>query len=190
MVHYERRLPHWDSPGIPLFVTFRLYGSLPASRIYPPKMLISSGRAFRAMDRLLDTASTGPLYLKIPSIAVLVEQAILDGEQRFGRYALHAWVVMANHVHLLVTPKFPSTKWLGPLKGFTAHEANKIMGMQGQHFWQDESYDRLVRTETEFGRIKSYIERNPVSAGLVTASEEFPYSSGRPPGLAAPLRCY
>jgi REP element-mobilizing transposase RayT len=148
------------------------------------------------MDRILDNARTGPLFLREPNIADLVTQAILDGESRFARYQLHAFVVMANHVHMLVTPHIIATKWLGPLKGFTAHEANRILGRQGK-FWQDESYDRLVRSDEEFGKICAYIERNPVAAGLVGAAEGFRWSSASrvepperrlQPGLAAPQR--
>jgi putative DNA methylase len=76
-----------------------------------------------------------------------------------------------------VTPTVVATKWLGPLKGFTAHEANRIMGQPGRHFWQDESYDHLVRSDHESDRIRNYIEQNPVKAGLVSAAEEFRWSS-------------
>ncbi len=84
---------------------------------------------------------------------------------------------MPNHVHALVTPRVFATQWLGPLKGFTAHEANRFMGQGGKPFWQEESYDHLVRSEIEFDRIRNYIEQNPVKAGLVVASEEFRWSS-------------
>ena len=84
---------------------------------------------------------------------------------------------MANHVHALVTPQVVATRWLGPLKGFTAHEANRILGRRGQPFWQDESYDHLVRSQAEFERIRRYIEQNPVMAGLVAQAEEFRWSS-------------
>ena len=55
-----------------------------------------------------------------------------DGERRFQRYELHAFVVMPNHVHMLVTSGIVATRWLGPLKGFTAHEANRILGLNWQ----------------------------------------------------------
>ena len=55
-----------------------------------------------------------------------------------------------------------------------------MLGLTGQPFWQDESYDRLVRNDLEFERIVNYIERNPVTAGLVLTPEEFPWSSARP----------
>jgi hypothetical protein len=68
------------------------------------------------------------------------------------------------------------TSWLGPLKGFTAHEANRILGTAGSRFWQDESYDHLVR-DGEFERIRRYIEWNPVKAGLAANPEAFPWCS-------------
>jgi putative transposase len=88
---------------------------------------------------------------------------------------------MPNHVQLLVTPKVVTAKWLGPLQGFTAHQANKILGTTGRPFWQDESYDHLVRSDGEFERIRAYIEQNPVSAGLVIAAGQFPWSSAGHP---------
>ena len=55
-----------------------------------------------------------------------------------------------------------------------------MLGLTGQPFWQDESYDRLVRNDTEFDGIVHYIERNPVTAGLAATPEEFPWSSATP----------
>jgi REP element-mobilizing transposase RayT len=180
MRHYERRLPHWDVIGQPLFVTFRLAGSLPSGRVFPPAQLATSGEAFRAMDRLLDRGINGPLFLRRPEIAKVVESALLDGEHSFRRYQLHAFVVMPNHVHALLTPHVNSSRWLGPLKGFTSYQANQILGTHGRAFWQDESYDRLVRSDAEFKRIWAYIEQNPVTAGLVPTAEHFQWSSANP----------
>ena len=71
MRYYERRLPHWDVVGQPLFVTFRLHDSLPANRVSLPETL-TTGKAFVEMDRMLDHAETGPKYLSMPEIASLV----------------------------------------------------------------------------------------------------------------------
>ncbi|MGA2186433.1 MAG: transposase [Bryobacteraceae bacterium] len=128
------------------------------------------------MDRLLDGAASGPLFMRRPEIAELVVGALRDGDCQFHRYQLHAFVVMPNHVHILVTPRVVASRWLGPLKGFTSHRANELLGTPGRAFWQDESYDHLVRSDVEFERIRAYIERNPVSAGLVTATEQFRWS--------------
>jgi putative DNA methylase len=137
---------------------------------------MESGTAFVAMDRLLDQCQSGPAFLGEPEIAKVVVAALYDGDRRFGRYELYSFVVMPNHVHLLVTPKVSSREWLGPLKGFTAHEANKILARHAP-FRQPESYDHLVRNQDEFHRIRQYIENNPIRAGLAAIAEEFRWSS-------------
>jgi REP element-mobilizing transposase RayT len=129
------------------------------------------------MDRLLDRGTSGPLHLRRPEIAELVVAALQDGHHKFQRYLLHAFVVMPNHVHTLVTPKVMASRWLAPLKGFTAYRANELLTRHGQPFWQDESYDHLVRSPAEFDRIRVYIEQNPVAAGLVVDAEEYQWSS-------------
>jgi len=68
MKHYERRLPHFEVIDQPLFVTFRLDGSLPGHRVFPPAQ-VTDGKSFLAMDRILDAAATGPRFLAIPEIA-------------------------------------------------------------------------------------------------------------------------
>jgi len=181
---HRRRLPHYEVAGRPIFLTWNLDGSLPDNRRFPSAT--NSGAAFVAMDRLLDNARSGPTYLRQPEMAKMMVEAIWYRENR--HYELHAYVVMANHVHLLITPHVDVGKLMQSLKRFTAREGNRILGLTGQAFWQDESYDRLVRDETEFHRIAQYIEMNPVGAGLVATPEAFPWSSaGRiynPPQVA------
>ncbi len=183
MSFYRRRLPHWEVIGEPLFVTFRLAGSLPGSRRFPPERM-ESGKAFVALDRLLDQCQAGPTFLRGTEIARLVVAALHSGDERFGRYELHSFVVMPNHVHMLVTPNVNGREWLGPLKGFTAHEANKIL-KRHDSFWQPESYDHLVRDRDEFYRIRRYIENNPVRAGLCANAEAFPWSSAHVPDVGS-----
>ncbi|MEX0717309.1 MAG: transposase [Planctomycetaceae bacterium] len=62
------------------------------------------------------------------------------------------------------------------IKGYTARECNKLLGLSGT-FWQDESYDHVVRDHEELLRIIEYIEHNPVKAGLVLRREDWKYSS-------------
>lgn len=129
------------------------------------------------MDRLLDETRTGPQYLSMPEVAEVVVATLKRGDAMHGHYELHSYVVMPNHVHMLVTPRVIRARWLGPLKGFTAFEANKILGRRGEAFWQGESYDHLVRRNGELGRIQRYIENNPVKAGLSVEAEDFRWSS-------------
>jgi REP element-mobilizing transposase RayT len=177
LTFHTRRLPHYHAIGQPIFLTWRLHGSLPASRVFPAGT--TSGQAFATMDRLLDNARTGPLYLQQPKIASMVVESIHDQERALGHYRVHSYVVMANHVHLLITPCVEVSKLMQSLKRFTAKEGNRMLGLTGKPFWQEESYDRLVRDETEFRRIARHIDMNPVRAGLA-APEEFPWSSARP----------
>jgi len=137
------------------------------------------------MDRLLDEARTGPTYLRMPAVANLVIAAIRKGTP--GDYLAHTWVVMPNHVHLLLTPRLHPSVALRRLKGASAREANALLGRTGSPFWQDESYDHLVRTPQQFDRIETYILQNPVRAGLARLAEEYPWSSAfRGPQPAPP----
>jgi REP element-mobilizing transposase RayT len=129
------------------------------------------------MDRHLDTARTGPMYLKEEAIARLVVESIYYGARELRYYDLHAFVVMANHVHLLALPRVAPSRFLQTLKGYTAREANRLLKRTGKPFWQTESYDHWVRNRNDGERIKAYIENNPVRAGLVARAEDYPWSS-------------
>jgi REP element-mobilizing transposase RayT len=147
------------------------------------------------MDRLLDDANAGPLYLRPPALADMVVEAIRYNAEILRHYDLHAFVVMPNHVHLLVTAAVAVPKLTKSLKGITAKRANAMLALTGRPFWQDESYDHVVRQDREFERIRSYIEENPVRAGLVRQASDYRWSSagkatgGRPRtrGSAPPL---
>ena len=116
----SRRLPHHHCVGQATFLTWRLHGSLPPNRNFSPS--IPSGQAFLAMDRLLDIGCAGPHYLQNPLIAEMVSAAIYHRDQRV--YQLHSFVVMPNHVHLLITPLEAVSKVMQSLKRFT-HQASK-----------------------------------------------------------------
>ena len=176
MDQLRRRLPHVWAEGKRLFVTWHLYGSLPHA-LYPPPNKQNAGQAFVWMDRYLDSALGGPLYLKPQPIAQLVVDSIRYGAQHLQYYDLEAFVVMANHVHLLVLPRVSPSRFLQTLKGYTAREANRLLGRTGQPFWQAESYDHSVRDDRESDRIRVYIENNPVKAGLVANAEDYLWSS-------------
>jgi REP element-mobilizing transposase RayT len=128
------------------------------------------------MDRYLDTTSKGPMHLRLDPVAQLIKDGLETGE-RLGHYELHAWVVMANHVHVLITPKISPSRIAGSLKGTTARAANKLLRRTGEPFWQAECYDHWVRDENEFRRIWFYIEENPVKAGIVMDAAMFRWSS-------------
>ena len=173
---YRRRLPHIYEIKQSVFLTWRLYDSLPPHRAFPTDAL-TSGQAFAAMDRLLDEARAGQFYLRQPAVADMVVEAIQYNANVLGHFVLHAFVVMPNHVHLLATPAVTLPKLTKSLKGITAKRANAMLALTGSSFWQEESYDHLVRHAREFEKIRNYIEGNPVRAGLVREASEYRWSS-------------
>ena len=198
MTYYERRLPHWQPEGKALLVTWRLRGSLPAAALAKMKSTLpctrgargqecprhrapTAGEVFLLMDRALDRAATGPTWLRDRRAAAVLVETLRRGELELGHYRLYAFVVMPNHVHILIEPKTEAAKALKGLKGASARKINEILGRTGLPFWQDESFDHWVRDAGEMERIRSYIERNPVSAGLAGRPEEWPWSSAFQP---------
>jgi len=174
--YYRRRLPHWHPSDRPLFLTWHLYGSLPEKR-FPPPHSSSAGKAFVWMDRYLDDARCGPHWLRRPEIAELVAASLRYAEDKLRFYDLHAWVIMSNHVHMLVSPNVPPPRFLQSLKGYTAREANRLLRRSGEPFWQAETFDHWIRDQEALERVRRYIEENPVRAGLVSHREEYRWSS-------------
>lgn len=170
MTFYRRHLPHWQPEGSSaLFITWRLYGSL-------PKTVIAEG-GFAAWDRHLDQATSGPLWLSDPRVAQCVVDTLHYGERELKLYELHAWILMANHVHILIHPESELARITKAIKNYSARQANTILERTGQPFWQDESFDHWVRGPRELEKIVRYIERNPVTAGLVSSPEQWRWSS-------------
>ena len=175
-------LPHFDGGEVPQMVTYCLADSIPALRIeewQEQLRLLPDDRAKailrRRIDRYLD-GGHGRLVLRTPQVAEVVQQALLhfDGD----RYRLWAWVVMPNRVHVLCTPdrdhRLPDIvhSW----KSFTAHAANRLLGRTGP-FWRRDFWDRYARDARHFDAAVSYIEWNPVRAGLCAGQEAWPFSS-------------
>jgi putative transposase len=167
---YRRNLPHWHPPGATIFVTWRLAGTFPRL-----DKSFADGRTFAKQDQLLDRATTVPTWLRRAEIAACVVDCIREYADCF--YQLRAFVIMPNHVHILITPTIDLAKITRAIKGRSARQANAILGRMGMPFWQDESFDHWIRHPQQFEKVKVYIEHNPVRAGLATTPEQWPYSS-------------
>jgi putative DNA methylase len=175
-------LPHFDAEGRTQTMTFRLFDSMPQETLDAwlgeisslPKKEYDIERRKR-IDAYLDQGY-GSCYLRDERIAETIQNALLhfDGE----RYSLHAWVVMPNHVHVLYTPKagWELSQIAHSWKSYTANVCNKALGRKGE-FWQPEPFDRYIRDEKHFANAVSYIENNPVKAGLCDNPEDWRWSS-------------
>ena len=195
MTFYRRNLPHWIPEGKAIFITWRLHGTLPASvrkKIHaeprsaqphspgPQETEDSFDKAFLQLDSCLDAAQKGPVWLADREFADYAEYPILRCAE-LGRYDLHAYVIMPNHVHVLLTPHAPLAKISATLKGVSARDINASLGRSGKPVWQDESFDHWIRNPDEFERIRRYIEWNPVTAGLAARPELWKWSSADAP---------
>ncbi len=177
MIHSRRRLPHWVPDDVPVFVTFRLAGSLPNRVCACAVKQATGGARFVAADSELDRAALGPVWLRDTRVADMMIDALQHGASVKRWYLLHAFVIMPNHVHLVWTPSRSMTCVLRWFKSATAKRAKRLLGLSVKAFWQEESYDHWIRTEQELQKTIRYVEWNPVKAGLVRSVEEWRWSS-------------
>jgi putative transposase len=190
----RRHLPHWTVAGHSYFVTIRLKGSLPRSvtatlvqeredlaarRCSGSEMEQLQRDHFRRIETILDAARSGSKFLNVASVADVVLRAVTWLEDNKGWF-VDAATIMPNHTHMLMRhPDGRNAQLnhdLGLFKGFTAREANKILGRVGKPFWMDENFDHWCRDEAKVRGVVAYIVRNPVKAGLVPQWRDWPWT--------------
>jgi putative DNA methylase len=186
-VHSRGYLPHWEAGETPQSITFRTADSLPKSVLeqwqtelarLPVEQQTRERR--KRIEEALDRGR-GACVLARAELATIVEEALrhFDG----SRYRLHAWVIMPNHVHVLITPLsgHSLSEILHTWKSYTAKLINKQLGQTGQ-FWQEEYFDRMIRDDQHFDAALEYIHNNPVKAGLCANAGDWPFSSAHGEG--------
>jgi REP element-mobilizing transposase RayT len=192
-IHTRGYLPHVKREGASYFVTFRLADSLPQEVLLEFKRqqaeklrALDDGkpgpreeidREFqRQIERYLDRG-VGECHLQRPEVAQMTAEALLHFHEQ--QYLLDEWVIMPNHVHLVLWP-MPNhilNDILRSRKRRTARQANVLLRRTGDTFWQHESYDHWIRNDEEKARICRYIRNNPVKAGLCQSPEAWRWGS-------------
>ncbi len=101
-----------------------------------------------------------------------------------GEFDLHEYVVMPNHIHLLLSTKAEQklSRVIQLAKGGFSHSLREN-DIVFRAVWEQRYYDRRVRDANEFAEFSRYIRRNPVRKGLVEHEEDYPYSSAGVSGL-------
>jgi len=190
----HRNRPHWDQSGALTFVTFRLADSLPKSVVHHWRMEQKRWLAANSLEHLsideLHSRSDIPIairrqfqtlrkqlwqndldcchgscLLRDPLISHVVAQSLLKFDGL--RYDLERFVIMPNHVHLLVQMRSPwelrkqCEGWLR----FTGRKINRLQNRTGA-CWQSEPFDHIVRSEEQFRYLQKYIIDNPQKARL------------------------
>jgi putative transposase len=196
--HYGK-LPHWQPAGATFFITMRLAGSIPnhiiaqykaqknieeneLKRIFPNDPLLLADQLydldkkyFGIFDKELDK-SNEPYWLKEKAIAEIIKESIAFFEGK--ELNTHAYCIMPNHLHWVFTHNEEAqVLWriLQRMKRYTGTQCNKLLQRQGQ-FWEEESYDHIVRDAKEFDNIVWYTLQNPIKAGFVKIWKEWAFS--------------
>lgn len=180
--HSRGFLPHYDGGSIVQFVTCRLSDSLPQKVLERFRVELESKKeedidrkVMILVEKFLDSGY-GECFLKKREVAEIVKNSLqkFDGE----RYKLIAWVIMPNHIHLLLKPldDWELYKIMQSFKSFTALEANRTLNRTGK-FWMREYFDRYIRDYEHFEKAFRYIENNPVKANFCEKPEDWEFSS-------------
>jgi putative transposase len=178
----RNRLPHWQQDGATYFITYRLADSIPQELIvkwrkdrdiwiaqnpqpWDRETETEYHRLFSSeLDRMMDLGH-GSCVLRESEVRGLVSGTLLkfDGE----RYLLHSFVVMPNHVHILLTMADGHSldKSVTSWKNFTARNINLRSESSGA-VWQKDYFDTMIRDWKHFASVARYIRRNPGKAKL------------------------
>lgn len=173
----KRHLPHWELAGCAYFVTFRCNDSLSVEEqdkiramqerlgaLVGAEARAARRKFFQFLERRLDLGR-GRCLLAQPQLAALVAGALAHFDR--DRYDLGAWCIMPNHVHAIVAPNEDRSLAviLQSWKSYTAKAINRAIGGSGP-FWQEESFDHLIRSPRDHERFERYVRDNPRRAGL------------------------
>jgi len=178
----RRNLPHWKAGGVLYWITFRLADSIPYDKLFAwqeayavwatlhPKPWDDTTwneyheRFGDRLEKWLD-AGMGSRALARSDVREEVRKCLLyfDGD----RFDLYGAVIMPTHVHCLMKPfgGYQLSKLMKSIKGLSARRANELLNKSGA-FWQEESYDRIVRNEAQYNHFMKYVFENPLKAKL------------------------
>ncbi|MEO5946770.1 MAG: transposase [Chitinophagaceae bacterium] len=190
---YKRKLPHWQPEEEKFFITYRLAGSLPITVIEKLKeqyllqkddshsqsneqKAILKENYFTAFENQLENNLNKPHWLKDEAIAKTVMDSLIFRDKE--HYTLWAVCIMNNHVHILIST-LPGSPLLNVIlqnhKKFTAVQSNKLLNRTGK-FWEEESFDTLIRNNDHYYNCVNYILQNPVKAGLVKKWQDWQWT--------------
>lgn len=177
--HMRGYLPHFESTAVIQMVTYRLADALPRDVVERLRIECEGENAdlrFRKrVEEWLD-AGHGSCVLEQAECA----QIVVDAWRHFDgdRYRLHAWIVMPNHVHVIVEmlAQHALSDAVESWKRFTATRINRLLGKKGR-FWMEDYWDRFIRDEAHYQNAVEYVHENPVKAGLARKAEGWAWSS-------------
>jgi len=116
------------------------------------------------------------LFIREPACRIFVETLLHYRNE--GAYELHAFVLMPDHFHLLLTPALETTleRAVQYIKGGSAHRIRKELIFRFP-VWQRGFSDHRIRDVNDYEVHLRYIQQNPVKRKLVCAADEYRWSS-------------
>ncbi|HET7626038.1 MAG TPA: alanine--tRNA ligase [Verrucomicrobiae bacterium] len=138
----------------------------------------------RPWGKYMVTFSTREKRQLTPAERDIVLKSVLYAHEH-RQYQLFAACVMPDHVHLLFEPQIKEQDKEGKpifwslgeimhgIKSTTAHRINKAANVTGVHVWEEESFDRLMRSDADLEEKFHYLCRNPWDNGVVSLTENY-----------------
>jgi putative transposase len=120
-----------------------------------------------------------PLFRNPRFAEELVDTLYAYRQQR--RFLLHEFVIMHDHLHLIVTPggTLSLEKVLQFVKGGASFRIGKLLSSR-REIWQRSFAHQRIRTIDEYVSFRRYVHENPVKQQLCNRSDEYPFSSANP----------
>ncbi|EDM25635.1 hypothetical protein LNTAR_25115 [Lentisphaera araneosa HTCC2155] len=208
--HSRGFISHYDACDKYQMITYRLADSLPnevlkqpgapLKRLGAPHSNADESTQKRKLTESLLDQSYGSCILQDPKVA----QQQIEAWTYFDRerYELIAYVVMPNHVHLMIKTynEWPISKLVPSWKKHVTYYVQKDKELWGEYsksylifkanstlehkdpstkvyLWQQEYWDRFIRDENHFQNSIRYIMKNPIKAGLADSIEAWPWSA-------------
>jgi putative transposase len=113
--------------------------------------------------------------LRVEARARLLIEVLFEYRDQ-GRYLLHEFVVMPDHIHLLLTPaaEISLERAVQFIKGGYSYRLRKMEKIQ---VWQESFTNHRIRDAEDYERHCEYVRMNPVRAKLVGDASAYPFSS-------------
>ncbi len=166
-------LPHWQQEDVIYFLTWRLADSIPKAILERIVKQSENGiddnaigrERFLQIEKYLDRGE-GRCLLKRLENRVILKELFDAGNGK--AYQLHGYVIMPNHVHLLMRLKNENASVVSCIKGWKGRSSNKLNASNGLsgRVWQRGYWDRIVRDYSHWQRCLRYIRMNPIKARL------------------------
>lgn len=123
----------------------------------------------------------GRRVFQVREVADVMLETLLGYRER-GVYLLHEFVIMPDHIHLLITPNASTSleKAVQFIKGGSSHRIGKLRGSKSE-IWQVGFHDWTIRDGDDWNAKVQYIHENPVRARLVQRAGDWLYSSANGP---------